>query len=578
MRPFLLIFTLLNAVPLCAQWLSNGIFSSPMSIPLTLTSGFGEIRPNHFHSGIDVSTAGKNQAILAIEKGYVSRIKVSVSGYGNALYINHPNGLTSVYAHLSEFNDTLNQYKSFIQQQSREYEVDILLDSSDFPISRQQFIGWSGNTGSSTGPHLHFEIRDQTSQNILNPLLFGFGEKDFTAPEISAVSVFPMESYGLVNNVQSTLNIPLVINKKSKKKGLPSNEKLPQVSGWVGFGFQGGDVIGKIQNKTGIFKVQLFVDSQEVFQARFDQFSFDETRSVNTYQDYAERLRSKRKIQRCVMPSYSMIGIYKRNRNRGYFYFDEDRTYEITYLLSDLNENSTRFSFNVKGQIPQIENFKKRVNADYQMILPGILQTVSLPDFEAEFQSESLFDTTWLKLIRHNQLSGISPIIELGSKFIPINQAVRIRFKPKIGYDSLKNKCIIARKSGNSFSGLKSTWSNNWLEAETREFGDFQVLIDSIAPTIKVVPQVILKKRKKIVVKPTASGTIHLLIKDELSGITSIQSQLDGNWILLEPGNNVGEWNYHFPDELNSGMHSLKIESIDAAGNTNQFDLQLEKP
>jgi hypothetical protein len=212
------------------------------------------------------------------------------------------------------------------------------------------------------------------------------------------------------------------------------------------------------------------------------------------------------------------------------------------------------------------------------MILPGVQQTVSMPDFEAEFQSETLFDTTWLKLIRHNQLTGISPMIELGSKYTPINQAVRIRFKPQIEIDSLKNKCIIAQKTGTSFSGLKSTWSNNWLEAETKEFGDFQVLIDSIAPTIKVVPQVIRKKRKKIVVKPTATGTIHLVIKDQLSGITSIQSQLDGNWILLEPGNNAGDWKYHFPDELNSGMHALKVESIDAAGNTNQFELQLEKP
>jgi hypothetical protein len=354
--------------------------------------------------------------------------------------------------------------------------------------------------------------------------------------------------------------------------------KIPQVSGWVGFGFQGGDVIGKLRNKTGIYKVQLLVDSEEVFQARFDQFSFDETRSVNAYLDYTERIRNKSKIQRCVMPAYSMIGIYKRNRNRGYFYFDEDRTYEITYILSDLNENSTRFSFQVNGEITQSHNFKNRGNSNYQMILPGIEQTVSLPDFEAEFQSESLFDTTWLKLFRNNQQTGISPMIELGSKYTPINQAVRIRFKPRIENDSLKSKCIIAQKSGKSYNGLKSTWSNNWLEAETREFGDFQVLIDSIAPTIKHVPHVIRKKRRKIVVKPTASGTIHLVIKDQLSGITSIQSQLDGNWILLEPGNNAGEWKYHFPDELNAGMHAFSVKSIDAAGNTNQFELQLEKP
>ena len=174
MRLLVLIFSVFHAMPLCAQWLPDGYFSSPMSIPLMVTAGFGEIRPNHFHSGIDFSTGGKNQAVLAIEKGYVSRIKVSASGYGNALYINHPNGLTSVYAHLSEFNDTLNQYISIIQQQSREYEVDVLPDSSDFPIARQQFIGWSGNSGSSTAPHLHFEIRDQGFENVLNPLFFGY--------------------------------------------------------------------------------------------------------------------------------------------------------------------------------------------------------------------------------------------------------------------------------------------------------------------------------------------------------------------------------------------------------------------
>jgi hypothetical protein len=578
MKPLLLIINLLYACLIHAQLPSVGFFSSPMSIPLTITSGFGEIRHNHFHSGLDLSTAGINQALLAIDKGYVSRIKVSVSGYGKALYINHPNGLTSVYAHLSEFNDTLNQYISIIQQQSHEFEVDVALDSSDFPITRQQFIGWSGNTGSSSGPHLHFEIRDQSSENVLNPLMFGYGEKDVTAPEITAVSVFPMETYGVVNNAQSSLNIPLVLNKKTQKLGLPSKVKSPQVSGWVGFGFEGGDIISKFRSKTGIFKVQLLVDSQEVYQARFDEFSFDETRSVNAYQDYAERIRTKRKIQRCVMPSYSMIGIYKRNRNRGYFYFDEDRIYNITYILSDLNENSTRFTFQVKGEIPHNKQIKKRGNSTNQMILPGIQQTVSLPDFEAEFQSESLFDTIWLKLIRQDQIGHLSPLIELGSKYIPINQAVRIRFKPQIQNDSLRHKYLIVQKTGSNLKGIKSSWMDGWLEAETREFGDFQVIIDSIAPTVRIVPQIIYKKKKKLEVKPKATGTIHLVIKDQLSGITSIQSKLDGNWILLEPVNNAGEWKYHFPDELNSGMHAFSVKSIDAAGNTIQFDLQLEKP
>ncbi len=569
----------LIAACLCkAQQVPAGLFSAPMSIPLMVTAGFGEIRPDHFHSGIDFSTQGKNQAVLAAQEGYVSRIRVSASGYGNALYINHPNGLTSVYAHLSSFNDTLNQYINILQEQSREYEVDVLPDPSDFPIKNQQFIAWSGNSGGSTAPHLHFEIRDQGFENVLNPLLFGFAEKDDIAPEIQAVSIFPMNDYGRVNNLKASLNIPLAINKKTKKKDLPRKTKMPIVSGWVGFGFQGGDVIGKLRSKTGIFKIQLLIDSVEVFQARFDEFSFDETRSVNAYQDYTERLKSKRKIQRCVVPVNPMIGIYKKNIDRGFFYFNEDRIYRITYLLSDLNGNQTRYDLKVKGQTPSLGNESARMLTSNAMVLPGIPQSLSIPRFQAEFQSETLFDTAWVKLNAHVSASSCSDLIEIGSRYIPLNQAIRIRFQPNPIPDSLRSKLIVAQKVGTSFSGLKTNWAGDWLEAETKQFGDFQVLCDTILPSVKLIPQYIRKKRKKIPVKPTATGRIRFQISDRLSGISSMQANLDGNWILLEPGNAVGEWTFRFADELLPGEHCISVEAMDGVGNKSLLELILEKP
>lgn len=567
---------LISACLANAQQVPEKFFSSPMSIPLQVTAGFGEIRPNHFHSGIDFSTQGKNQAVLAAAEGYVSRIKVSQSGYGNAIYINHPNGLTTVYGHLAEFNDTINQYVSTIQQQSREYELDVLPDPLDFPVRRQQFIGWSGNTGSSTAHHLHFEIRDQGFENVLNPLLFGYAEKDDFAPEINAVSIFPMDDYGRVNNLKTNLNLPLIVNKKTKKKGISPKIKMPIVSGWVGFGFQGGDVIGKLRSKTGIYKIQLLVDSTEVFQARFDEFSFDETRSVNAYQDYPERLKTRRKIQRCVVPANPMIGIYKKHLDRGYYYFSEDSIYTITYVLSDLNNNQTRFSIRVRGKKPDWEITPAQASSSYIPILPGLAQTISLPDFQAEFQDETLFDTARIKLISHP--SSFSPWIELGSKYIPVNQAVRLRFKPSNVPDSLQAKLVVAQKNGTNFRGLKTNRAEDWLEAETFEFGDFQVVADTVSPSVKVIPAFIRKKRKKIPLKQTASGRIRVQISDKLSGISSMQAYLDGNWILLEPGLSDGEWTYKFPDELSEGDHPFRIEARDGVGNTRVFELLLPKP
>ena len=561
-----------------SQNVPQGLFSAPMSIPLTITAGFGEIRPNHFHSGIDFSTQGRNQAVLAVEEGYISRIKISASGYGNALYINHPNGMTTVYGHLSTFNDTINQYVNLIQQQGREYEVDVLPDPLDFPVKRQQFIGWSGNSGSSSAPHLHFEIRDQGFENVLNPLLFGYGEKDNIAPDISAVSIFPMEGYGRVNELKVPANFPLVVNKKTKKKGLSQKVKMPIVSGWVGFGFQGGDVIGKITSKTGIFKIQLLIDSNEVFQARFDEFSFDETRSVNAYQDYPERIRTKRKIQRCVVPVNPMIGIYKKSRNSGYYYFNEDRIYSIVYMLTDLNGNTSTFNLKVRGKAPDWGSAGMRGSAVSSLVLPGVSQQLALPDFQADFQAESLFDSTWVKLVRANIPNSYSPLIELGSKYVPVNQAIRLRFLPAVSPDSIQSKLIITQKKGSSFSGLKSNWSGQWLEAETFEFGDFQVHADTVAPVVKVIPQILRKKRKKIPLKSTATGRINIHISDRLSGVASMQAALNGNWILLEPGSSTGMWTYRFPDELPAGIHELRIEAIDGVGNSSLLNLQLEKP
>jgi murein DD-endopeptidase MepM/ murein hydrolase activator NlpD len=209
MRYFFLIFTLIQAFESFSQNSQMPRFGMPMEVPLIVTAGYGEIRPDHFHSGIDFSTYGKSLPVTNIDDGYVSRIRVSAFGYGNALYINHPSGFTSVYAHLAKFSPELNAYVKNLQETAREYEVDAFPDSMQFTFKRNDIIGMTGNSGSSSAPHLHFEIRDQFFENTLNPLLFGYAERDITPPNMTSLSIIPKKGEGKVNNLENLISLPL---------------------------------------------------------------------------------------------------------------------------------------------------------------------------------------------------------------------------------------------------------------------------------------------------------------------------------------------------------------------------------
>ena len=584
----ILIFSLLFKF-ISAQNAAEATFRSPLDVPLIVTAGFGEIRPDHFHSGTDFSTYGKNQPVKAAGSGYVSRIKISEFGYGNALYINHPNGLTTVYAHLSKFNEALGSYASRIQESGREYEIDILTDSTEFRVMKGDLIGYSGNSGSSSAPHLHFEVRDQAFQNTLNPLLFGFPANDFTAPDIRSVSILPLRNYGRVNNVAEDVHLPLMVNKKTRKKSISPKTKIPLVSGWVGFGFQGGDVIGKTRNLSGIYQVRLEVDSQLIFDARFDEFSFDETRCVNAYMNYPAKKKSGRKIQQCIVPANNMIGIYKSHLNRGYFYFDQHRLYDIKYTLTDVSGNKTVFSLKVKGSPPNWNISVETPDEQRPEVIPGSARTLSIDGFEATFDPESLFDTSKIKLSSRPVAHSYSNVYELGSIYIPVNQAIQVRILAGLMPDSLKSKLLIVRRQGNSQDALPTNWDDDWLEAPTKEFGDFLVVADTTAPVISYVSaktkyKVVKKGKSKVKVPVTPpgpskpEGTIHFRIYDSLSGIASMQAYLNNNWILLEPGAGKNEWQYSFAEDLPAGVYNLKIQATDRGGNARNFELGMEKP
>ena len=574
---FLLLFAVFHST-LVGQSIKK-IFGSPMQVPLIVTSGFGEIRPNHFHSGIDFSTYGKAQNIISVADGYVSRVKVSLRGYGNALYLDHPGGFTSVYGHMSEFTPELMAYVEKMQRNALEYEIDVLVDSAQFVFKKGQVIGKSGNSGSSTAPHLHFEIRDRVNENVFNPLMFGFVE-DKVEPAVFSLLLIPKDGYGTVNASTSDVRIPLLRKPKSTERYVSPKIPIPVVSGWVGFGLEGGDIIGKPGNYSGIYKIAIKVNNQQVFNARFDEFSFEENRAVNAWIDYPMKRKANKKYQRCVVPANQLIGIYKSHVDQGYYEFKRDTTYQIVWELTDMSGNKTIQTLEVKGKSASPSVNPRKSPPQHVRVYPKGGLVSNSADFRAVFNDRCLYDTADVKFILHPAGNAYSPLLELGSVYIPLHSGVELQFKPKVPKTELKEKLFIGRKDGKSYDALNSSWDGDWLIAKTKEFGDFQVLIDTIAPVITYLPERkrIPKTNRYKEVPIEESKSVRLRLYDPIGGGFSWQAYLNQDWMLMKPSSRTNEWYYDLPSDLRSGAHVISVLATDAFGNVSTFELPFTLP
>ncbi len=554
----------------------DGLFGPPLKIPLVITAGFGELRPNHFHSGLDFSTAGTSQEVIAAAGGCVSRVKVSVSGYGKALYIDHPEGYTTVYGHLASFRSEIEDYVVQMQTQALEYQIDVLVDSGRFCFKKGETIALSGNTGSSSAPHLHFEIRDKIKENVFNPLFFGYN-KDKTAPEAFSLLLIPRKNQGLVNGSSEILRLPLLKNKAGKRYLSPKTP-TPVLSGQVAMGFEGGDVIGKRGNYSGVFKLRTFVNEREIYRSRMDEFSFDESRAINAYLNYNQLKKSKKKYQQCYVPENALIGIYKSAYNRGFYSFAKDTVYSFKLELSDFEGNITEQELKVKGTA---ENFTYRYKppADNHYRIPPSGASIDKGKFKVVFTDRCLYDSSDVKLILRPQQNAFSPLVELGSIYIPLHSGAKLIFKPENVANGQEKKLCIARKSGSTWDALPTRFINNELVASTTVFGDFSVIIDTIAPKIVNIPfkRRNPKTRKTELISPIQAGEIKVRITDPVSETASWQAYLDDVFLIPKPaGKNT--WTYLLPDNLLPGEHVFLIQARDDYNNESSLTISLNVP
>ena len=535
-------------------------FQNPLDLKLVLAATFGELRTNHFHAGIDIKTQKREGFnVLAAADGYVSRIKIQHWGYGKALYIKHPNGYTTVYAHLQKFSPEIEKYVKQNQYNKESYTIQLFPKANQLLVKKGETIAYSGNTGGSTAPHLHFEIRDSKTAKIINPLLFGIEVADTKKPNIISAYVYPLDDFAQINqsNIKQKLNITLQSN------GDLIADKI-YVDGTIGFGVKAFDRLNDAMNKNGIYKLELFVNNEKIYQHRLETFSFAEGKYVNLLVDYPHHFKKRERIQKCFIVPHNKLSIYNDVINNGNIFIQDGLNYNIKIVASDIKGNNTTLTIPVQGKVQKIV-FNKKNNKTPYYFKREIFNKVTLKNVTLAIPKYSLYEDLYF------DFSLNKGIVKVHDKSIPLDKSFTLSFNVSEYPKAEQKKLFIGRVNSKgyvtSYSSTKR--KENKLYTVTRTLGKYKLASDTKKPTIT-------PKNFKNGQWLTNYRFLKVKIKDNLTGIKSYKATIDGKWILMEYEPKTGTLTYDFNDSKYSSLskiskHILKIVVSDYVNNTNTY-------
>lgn len=539
-RIILTIIILTNiASILYAQKYKNIPLYPPLKGSLQVSGNFAEFRPNHFHAGVDLRTETINHPVYAVADGYVSRIKVSGDGYGNAIYLTIPQyKLKILYGHLNKYCPELQAKVKQLQNRVQEFQIDMEFDSSFFPVKKGQVIAYSGNTGRSFGPHLHFEIRNLNDEPI-NPQLFNFKIKDSKAPRITKIAIFPANDSSYVNN--SNRPKYYIINSYSLGK-------LPTVHGSIYFGVEAYDYLDNLNSRNAYYSTKIFLDNKLFYYSRFDSISYLHNRDVNSMLDYPKLLTKSWKIQRTYVAPNNELYHYVKVKNNGIVQFTDNNTHTITITIADIYGNATTFSFKVKSSTAKKKFY---INRNYTLLKYDTVNIFSANGIEIYFPKKSLFDNVKFKFMT-NIGSNYSPVYHIGNEQIPVKEPFIISLNASLIPENLKNKTVICRKNGKDIDAYKATISGNYASAFVYDFGNYYLDVDTTAPTIKLINK---------------SGSLKFKVRDDMSGIADWTGFINGQWTIFgyDAKNNLIY--YYFDTKVKKGTNEAVLLVKDKVGN-----------
>lgn len=567
MKQFVLLFFLVFSLSAAAQTHS---YSSPVKIPIFLSGSFAELRSNHFHSGIDIKTQGVTGIpVYAVADGYISRIVVSPTGFGLALYINHPNSTTSVYGHLKSFRDDIARYVKNIQYERKSFRVDLQVPKDLFPVKQDEFIARSGNSGSSGGPHLHFEIRDAQTEEPLNPLHYSFPVKDNTPPRIYSLMIAPLNEYSHVDYQGQKKTFGVAFS--DGKYQLQNNPVVP-VYGMVGFGIQANDFFDGSNNRCGVYSIRVFWDGELYYSFKMDRFSFSESRYINSHIDYEEFITTKRRFHKTWIDPGNRLRIYDYVRNSGRLRVTDGNIHIVRFELKDLQGNTSILDFKIESKTARVERPETPFN---QLLNYDETNNFRDDNIRIDFPEETFYDNvafTWKqKPASEKFLSGIHVVHK---KTVPLHSGIQLSIKTQRLKKPLQEKALLVSVDTitGEISAAGGSYSNGWVTGNIRAFGNYAVALDTVPP--RIVP---LSIRDKSAI--TETSRIRFRITDDLSGIKEYVGTLDGKWALFEyDAKNSSITHYFDANRFELGKrHKFVLKVTDNKGNENTYEASFWK-
>ncbi len=532
-------------------------FLSPLDIPLQLSGNFGELRPNHFHAGFDFKTQKvEGFKVYASADGYVSRIKIAFSGYGQAIYITHPNGYTTVYGHLQSGFGEIEKFIKKEQYKAKSFEIDIYLKPTDLLVKKGDVIAFSGNTGGSDGPHLHYEIRDTQSEKIINPMYFGFDKVilDEKPPIINSLWVYPLYEKAIVNQSKR----PIAVNLSLQSDGSYIAEKI-FATGKIGFGIVTYDFDNVSWNANSIFKIQTFLNGKSAFKYQFDTFSFDETRYVNALIDYKRYKELGQRVQKLFMTNPYPLSIIKSDEQHGIVSLKPDLAQMYRIEVSDFQNNTTKIFVPIEYS-PRVAKLLEEDSPGKYLVKAGKDNIFATDNVTVTIPANTFLDDFKMNFAVNNG------ILKLHDDIVPAFKNFQITFEDSISSAVDHEKIFIGSISGKKIYYNNTKRFKNSFTIYTKYLGDYMLFKDTIAPKIKMSKSI---EGKWI----TKQSELQFTISDDLSGIKSYDGYLNGKWILLEYDSKTNKLVHHFSDGVaTDGKNDLKLVVTDNVGNSSIFE------